>query len=164
MARRTESDFEPLHRLEPGEKCNGTLNASDPGCQEGLELPKNYDGQALIDFGRQAKPGEMYLHTSGSATAKGEMLAGLVIHNKSVAQVLPQIEARSVGGQLPERQHAEPRQPGYGSRHLVRARRHLARPRRGQPLRRREAGEVDPPAPAGLRAGGSVWSCPAAQR
>jgi hypothetical protein len=91
---RTESDFKPLHRLEPGEKCNGTLNASDPGCQEGLELPKNYDGQALIDFGREAKSGEMYLHTSGTATAKGEMLAGMVIHNKSVAQVLPQIEAR----------------------------------------------------------------------
>jgi hypothetical protein len=93
---RTESDFKPLHRLEPGEKCNGTLNASDPGCQEGLELPKNYDGQALIDFGRPAKPGEMYLHTSGSATAKGELLAGLVIHNKTVAQVRPQIEARGV--------------------------------------------------------------------
>jgi hypothetical protein len=91
-----ESDFKPLHRLAPGEKCNGTLNASDPGCQEGLELPKNYDGQAVVEFGRQAKPGEMYLHTSGSATAKGEMLAGLVIHNKSVAQVLPQVEARGV--------------------------------------------------------------------
>ncbi|MGW1341819.1 hypothetical protein ACWCOV_12245 [Kribbella sp. NPDC002412] len=93
---RNEHDMDQLRRLEPGEKCPGTLNASDPGCQAGLELPKNYDGTTVIDFGRAAKPGELYQHTSSSATAKGEMLAGLAIDNKTVAQVLPQIEARGV--------------------------------------------------------------------
>ncbi|MGY4767365.1 hypothetical protein ACXC9Q_10670 [Kribbella sp. CWNU-51] len=88
--------MEQLHRLEPGEKCNGTLNASDPGCQDGLELPKNYDGKTVIDFGRAAKTGEMYMHTSSSATDKGEVLAGLAIENKTVAQVLPQVEGRGV--------------------------------------------------------------------
>ena len=88
--------MDQLRRLEPGEKCNGTLNASDPGCQDGLELPKNYDGKTVIDFGRAAKRGEMYRHTSSSATDKGEVLAGLAIENKTVAQVLPQVEARGV--------------------------------------------------------------------
>ena len=93
---RHERDAEQLTRLEPGEKCNGTLTAADPGCQDGLELPKNYDGTTEIQFGRQAKPGERYWHSSSSATDKGEALAGLTIENKTVAQVLPQIEARGV--------------------------------------------------------------------
>jgi hypothetical protein len=93
---RNQHDMDQLHRLEAGEKCPGTLNASDPGCQGGLELPRNYDGTTVIDFGRAAKPGELYLHSSSSATDKGEALAGLAIKNKTVAQVLPLIEARGV--------------------------------------------------------------------
>ncbi|MFI6829252.1 hypothetical protein ACIBG5_19320 [Kribbella sp. NPDC050241] len=92
----SQREMDQLHRLLPGEKCNGTLNASDPGCQDGLEIPKNYDGSTEIQFGRKAKPGEMYRHSSSSATDKGEVLAGLVIDNKTVAQVLPLIEARGV--------------------------------------------------------------------
>ena len=90
------AQMDQLHRLEPGELCNGTLNASDPGCQNGLELPKNYTGTTEIQFGRKAKPGEMYWHSSSGATEKGEALAGLAIHNKTVAAVLPLIEARGV--------------------------------------------------------------------
>jgi len=93
---RSEHDMNQLNRLEPGELCNGTLNASDPGCQDGLEVPKNYDGHTEIQFGRAAKPGEMYQHMSGSATEKGEALAGLKIRNKTVAEVLPLVEARGV--------------------------------------------------------------------
>lgn len=92
----SQHEMEQLQRLAPGELCNGTLNASDPGCQEGLEIPKNYDGSTEIQFGRKAKPGEMYVHTSSSATDKGELLAGLVLEDKTVAQVLPLIEARGV--------------------------------------------------------------------
>jgi len=92
----SQREMNQLHRLEPGELCNGTLNASDPGCQEGLEIPKNYDGSTEIQFGRKANPGEMYKHSSSSATDKGELLAGLVLEDKTVAQVLPQIEARGV--------------------------------------------------------------------
>ena len=93
---RNEHDMRQIRLLEPGEECNGTLNASDPGCQEGVELPKNFDGETVIDFGRAAKPGELYIHTSSSATDKGEVLAGLAIENKTVDQVLPLIEARGV--------------------------------------------------------------------
>ena len=50
----------------------------------------------MIEFGRTAKAGETYWHTSSSATSKGEALAGLKIANKTVAQVLPLIEARGV--------------------------------------------------------------------
>lgn len=93
---RNEKDMNQLHRLEPGEACNGTLTAADPGCQDGLEVPKDYDGTTVIEFGRAAKPGEEYYHSSSSATDKGEVLAGLTLENKTVAEVLPQIKARGV--------------------------------------------------------------------
>jgi hypothetical protein len=93
---RNDKDMSQLRMLEPGELCNGTLNASDPGCQEGVELPKNYDGTTEIQFGRVAKHGEMYVHTSSSATDKGEVLAGLTVKNKTVDQVLPLVRSRGV--------------------------------------------------------------------
>ncbi|GAB2635697.1 hypothetical protein [Kribbella swartbergensis] len=93
---RNQHEMDQLHRLEPGEKCPGTLNASDAGCQGGLELPRSYDGQSVVDFGRAAKPGERYQVTSSSATEKGEALAGLAIKNKTVAEVLPLIADRGV--------------------------------------------------------------------
>lgn len=93
---RNEQDMKQLRMLEPGEQCNGTLTAADPGCQEGLELPKNYDGTSDVQFGRAAKPGELYVHTSSSATDKGEVLAGLTVKNKTVDQVLPLVRARGV--------------------------------------------------------------------
>ncbi|TCC40938.1 hypothetical protein [Kribbella speibonae] len=93
---RNEKDMSQLRMLEPGEQCNGTLNASDAGCQEGVELPKNYDGKTEIQFGRVAKPGEMYVHTSSSATDKGEVLAGLTVKNKTIDQVLPLVRSRGV--------------------------------------------------------------------
>jgi hypothetical protein len=94
---RNEKDMNQLRLLEPGEQCNGTLTAADPGCQEGLELPKNYDGKSDVQFGRAAKPGELYVHTSSSATDEGEVLAGLTVKNKTVDQVLPLVRARGVG-------------------------------------------------------------------
>jgi hypothetical protein len=93
---RNERDMDQLRWLDPGEKCPGTLNASDPGCQGGLELPKDYDGKTVVVFGRAAKPGEPYQAMFLSATEKGEALAGLAIKNKTVAEVLPLIEARGV--------------------------------------------------------------------
>lgn len=93
---RNEKDMNQIGRVAPGEDCNGTLNASDPGCQDGVELPKNYKGHTEIVFGRPAKPGEGYYHFSSSATDKGEVLAGLTVRNKTVAAVLPLIKARGV--------------------------------------------------------------------
>jgi hypothetical protein len=85
-----------LRLLDPGEKCNGTLNAADPGCQEGVEVPKDMKGWAEIQFGRAAKPGEMYQHSSSSAGAAGEPMAGMTFKNRTVAEVLPQLQARGL--------------------------------------------------------------------
>jgi hypothetical protein len=94
---RNDKDMGQLRMLEPGEECNGTLNASDPGCQEGVELPRNYDGTTDIQFGRAARSGELYIHTSSSATDKGEVLAGLTVKNKTVDQVVPLVKSRGIG-------------------------------------------------------------------
>jgi hypothetical protein len=84
---RNDHDTAQLHRLEPGENCNGTLNATDPGCQEGLEIPKNYDGQTEIQFGRAAKPGELYYHFSSNVDDPGEAMHGAKWRNRTVAEV-----------------------------------------------------------------------------
>jgi hypothetical protein len=89
-------ELDQLRPVEPGEQCNGTLNASDPGCQLGLEVPKNYAGKTEILFGRKAKPGERYVQMSSSASEKGEALEGLAIANKTVGAALPLIESRGV--------------------------------------------------------------------
>lgn len=93
---RNDEDMRQLRMVQPGELCNGTLNASDPGCQEGVELPKNYSGTTEIQFGRAAKKGEMYWHTSSSATDKGEVLAGVRVKNLTVAQIRPLLADRGI--------------------------------------------------------------------
>lgn len=90
------SDMDKLRLLEPGEKCSGTLNASDPGCQDGLEVDRSIEGKVEIDFGRAAKAGEMYSHMSSSATEKGEAMEGMKVRNRTVAEVLPEIEAKGL--------------------------------------------------------------------
>lgn len=92
-----ESDaMDKIRRLEPGEKCSGTLNASDPGCQDGLEIDRSIEGRVEIDFGRAAKPGEMYWRTSSSATEPGEAMEGMKILNRTVAEVLAEIKAKGL--------------------------------------------------------------------
>ena len=84
---RDERDTTQLHRLEPGELCSGTLNATDPGCQDGLEIPKNYDGQTEIQFGRTAKPGEQYFHLSSNVDDPGEAMHGANWRDRTIAEV-----------------------------------------------------------------------------
>ncbi|WP_432947627.1 hypothetical protein ACQPXM_11435 [Kribbella sp. CA-253562] len=93
---RDSEDMDQLHRLEAAEKCSGTLNASGPRCQEGLESPKDDDGETEIQFGRATKLGDMFWHSSPSATGKGESLAGMKLRNKTVAEALPLIAAKGV--------------------------------------------------------------------
>lgn len=88
-----------VRSLAPGEKCPGTLTAADPGCQEGLEVSKRLRGKVTVEFGRPAKPGEMYWLMAMSADAPGEVLHGVKFRNRTVAEVLPLIAAR---GQQPE--------------------------------------------------------------
>lgn len=90
------SDGAKLGLLKPGENCPATLNASDPGCQYGVEVGKKFKGKAEIMFGRAAKPGEMYQYMPSEANAPGEELAGMVYKNKRVAEVQKLIAARGV--------------------------------------------------------------------
>jgi hypothetical protein len=87
---------EGIRLLEPGEKCSGTLDASDPGCQEGVEVPKNLDGWAEINFGRAAKKGEMYYHMSSTIDDPGEVLAGVKFRGLTIAQVKPILAAHDL--------------------------------------------------------------------
>ncbi|GAA1557872.1 hypothetical protein [Kribbella lupini] len=100
-----------LRLLEPGEKCSGTLNASDPGCQEGVEVPKNFVGWAEIDFGRAAKKGELYHHFSSNIDDPGEILAGVKFRGLTIAQVKPVLAAH---GLTIESYHAAGTRPETG--------------------------------------------------
>ena len=97
--------------LAPGEKCNGTLNASDPGCQDGVEVPKDLDGWAEIDFGRAAKKGEMYYHFSSNIDDPGEVLAGVKFRGLTIAQAKPVLAAH---GLTIESYHAAGTRPETG--------------------------------------------------
>jgi hypothetical protein len=96
------SDGNKLGLLKPGENCPATLNASDPGCQYGVEVGKRFKGKAEIMFGRAARPGEQYQYMPGESNLAGEELAGLKYKNKRVAEVQKLIAARGVtiGGYL----------------------------------------------------------------
>ncbi|WP_020391804.1 hypothetical protein [Kribbella catacumbae] len=90
------SDGTKLGLLKPGENCPSTLNASDPGCQYGVEVGKKFKGKAEIMFGRAAKPGELYQYMPSESNAPGEELAGMAYKNKRVAEVQKLIAARGV--------------------------------------------------------------------
>jgi len=96
------SDGSKLGLLKPGENCPATLNATDPGCQYGVEVGKKFKGKAEIHFGRAARPGERYQYIPSDAAAAGEELAGLSYKNKRVSEVQKLIAARGVtiGGYL----------------------------------------------------------------
>ncbi len=81
------SEGEKLGLLEPGEKCAPTMNVGDPSCQYGVEVSKSFKGTAEIEFGRAAKPGEMYMTSPGEANAPGEELAGVKYRNLRVSEV-----------------------------------------------------------------------------
>ncbi len=90
------SDGSKLGLLKPGDNCPATLNASDPGCQYGVEVGKKFKGKAEIQFGRAARPGEMYQYIPSEAGAPGEELAGLSYKNERVSEVQKLIAARGV--------------------------------------------------------------------
>jgi hypothetical protein len=92
----TGSDGSQLSLLRPGEGCPATLNASDPGCQYGVQVSKSFKGHAEIEFGRVAKPGETYQASPGEANAPGEELAGLAYRNQRVADVQKLLATRGM--------------------------------------------------------------------
>lgn len=65
------SDFSTI--TAQGRCYNG---GSGGACPVGLNIPLNFHGQALITFGRAARPGEQY-ESAGSVFSPGEALQGL---------------------------------------------------------------------------------------
>jgi hypothetical protein len=64
-------------------------------CPVAVRIPASFRSQAQITFGRAARPGERYESTA-PATAPGEVLHGLTIAGKTVAQVLAMLRQRNV--------------------------------------------------------------------
>ena len=63
--------------------------------KNGIRVSADFQGPAEIFLGRAAQPGESYW-ISESATAPGEVLAGVDIAGKTVAEVLPLLDAAGV--------------------------------------------------------------------
>jgi hypothetical protein len=74
-------------------KCEVPSGGDD--CPVGVKIPADFRGQAEVDFGRAARPGEKYVST-GSAFARGEAMHGMNIKGETVAQVLSQLRARHI--------------------------------------------------------------------
>lgn len=74
-------------------KCD--VPSGGDNCPVGVRVPADFRGQAEIDFGRAARPGEKYVST-GSAFARGEAMHGMNIKGETVAQVLSQLRARHI--------------------------------------------------------------------
>lgn len=74
-------------------KCEVPSGGDD--CPVGVKIPADFRGQAEVDFGRAARPGEQYV-SAGNAFAAGEAMHGVTIKGKTVAQVLAQLRERHV--------------------------------------------------------------------
>jgi hypothetical protein len=62
-------------------------------CPVGVRIPDGFHGQAQFVFGRAARPGEQY-ESTGSVTARGEVMHGLNYQGKTVTAVLAMLAAR----------------------------------------------------------------------
>jgi hypothetical protein len=74
----------------------GTCYPGDGGaCSVGVRIPDDFHGQAAVVFGRRARPGERYASTA-SAFAPGEVMHGMRIRGRTVAEVLAMLRQRHV--------------------------------------------------------------------
>ncbi len=64
-------------------------------CPVGVRVPASFHGQAQVVFGRAARPGEHYESTA-SAFAPGELLHGMRVTGRTVAQVLAMLRHRGI--------------------------------------------------------------------
>lgn len=64
-------------------------------CPVGVRVPANFHGSAQVVFGRAARPGEQYA-SSASAFAPGEVLHGMRVTGRTVAQALAALRHRGV--------------------------------------------------------------------
>ncbi|WP_433251641.1 hypothetical protein ACQPYK_06385 [Streptosporangium sp. CA-135522] len=75
-----------------------SCRAQQKGCYLELHVPADLTGKAYLRLGRQADPGEAYDEDGGGslATTKGRLLAGYRVDEKTVGEVLPEIEKRGL--------------------------------------------------------------------
>ena len=64
-------------------------------CPVGVKVPVGFRGQAVLTFGRAARPGEQY-ESTGLVTARGEAMHGLHYQGRTVAAVLAMLRRRHV--------------------------------------------------------------------
>ena len=64
-------------------------------CPVGVRVPAGFHGQAEVVFGRAARPGEQYESTA-AAFAPGEVMHGMRVTGRTVAQVLAMLRHRGV--------------------------------------------------------------------
>jgi hypothetical protein len=64
-------------------------------CPVGVRIPASFHGQAEVVFGRAARPGEQYESTA-SAFAPGELMHGMRVTGRTVAQVLAMLRYRGI--------------------------------------------------------------------
>lgn len=62
-------------------------------CKAGVSIPVDLKKRVEVIFGRAARPGERY-DVAGDPTARGELLAGMDLRNKTVAEVRRMVQER----------------------------------------------------------------------
>ena len=83
-------DITPITARGKCHEASGTA-----ACPVGVRVPASFHGQAQVVFGRAARPGEQYESTA-SAFAPGEVMHGMRITGRTVAQVLAMLRHRGV--------------------------------------------------------------------
>ncbi|WP_283133829.1 hypothetical protein [Rhizohabitans arisaemae] len=76
--------------LEP-ENCR----IGEDGCHLAFRAPVGFEGEIRAQLGRPAEPGELY-QAANAANAEGEMLAGVDVDDRTVAQVLDEVRRRGL--------------------------------------------------------------------
>ncbi|MER5621241.1 hypothetical protein ABT061_09385 [Streptosporangium sp. NPDC002544] len=67
----------------------------EAGCHLAFRVPVRFEEEVRTQLGRPAEPGERY-QAAASATAKGEMLEGVELDDRTVAEVLGQVRKRDL--------------------------------------------------------------------
>ncbi|MEV0590603.1 hypothetical protein [Nonomuraea cavernae] len=67
----------------------------EEGCYLAVRVPVGFKGEVRAQLGRPAEPGERY-QAAASATDKGEVLEGVELDDRTVAEVLEEVRKRDV--------------------------------------------------------------------
>ncbi|GGP84255.1 hypothetical protein [Streptosporangium pseudovulgare] len=123
----SDGGFEVRDTDEKNVRIEGIEDESGCGdmwCQAGVRIPVGLRLPITIVFGRPARPGERY-EITGDPTARGEVLEGLTLRNRTVAEVEALLRQRHTTVET-YYQAPPPPSPGSGgwdfSEHVIRSR------------------------------------------